>query len=69
MRLAMSCSKLAMENSSHCLAKNLGAIAVGAGIAHQVEFDRWIEAIDRALSENTFFGSCNFVTYGIVKAS
>src|SRR5262249_7516882 len=51
------------------LAKNLGAIAVGAGIAHQVEFDRWIEAIDRALSENTFFGSCNFVTYGIVKAS
>jgi 2-polyprenyl-3-methyl-5-hydroxy-6-metoxy-1,4-benzoquinol methylase len=51
------------------LAKNLGAIAVGAGIAHQVEFERWIEAIDRALSENMFFGSCNFVTYGIVKAS
>jgi hypothetical protein len=49
------------------LAKNLGAIAVEAGIVHQVEFDRWIEAIDRALSENTFFGSCNFVTYGMVK--
>ena len=51
------------------LAKNLGAVAVEAGIANQVEFDRWIEAIDRALSENTFFGSCNFLTYGIVKAS
>ena len=29
----------------------------------------WIEAIDRALSENLFFGSCNFVTYGLAKAS
>ncbi len=51
------------------LAKDLGAIAVGAGIARQAEFDRWIEAIDCALSENTFFGSCNYVTYGMVKAS
>ena len=39
------------------LAKNIGPIAVGAGIVDQAEFDRWIEAIDRALSENTFFGS------------
>jgi hypothetical protein len=51
------------------LAKDIGAIAVGAGIARQAEFDRWIEAIDRALSENTFFGSCNYLTYGMVKAS
>src|SRR5262245_1246836 len=38
------------------LAKNYGPIAVSAGFAIQSEFDRWIEAIDRALSENTFFG-------------
>jgi 2-polyprenyl-3-methyl-5-hydroxy-6-metoxy-1,4-benzoquinol methylase len=51
------------------LAKDLGAIAVRAGIAPQAEYDRWIEAIDRALSGNMFFGSCNYVTYGMVKAS
>jgi 2-polyprenyl-3-methyl-5-hydroxy-6-metoxy-1,4-benzoquinol methylase len=51
------------------LAKNIGPIAVGAGIIIQSEFDNWIEAMDRALSENTFFGSCNFVTYGLAKAS
>ena len=51
------------------LAKNIGPIAVGAGIIIQSEFDNWIEAIDRALSENRFFGSCNFVTYGLAKAS
>jgi len=51
------------------LAKNIGAIAVETGIARQAEFDRWVEAIDHALSENTFFGSCNFLTYGLVKAS
>jgi len=51
------------------LAKNLGPIAVRAGIVLQAELDQWIEAIDRALSENTFFGSCNFVTYGMVKVS
>jgi ubiquinone/menaquinone biosynthesis C-methylase UbiE len=51
------------------LAKNIGPIAVGAGIIIQSEFDNWIEAMDRALSENTFFGSCNFVTYGLAKVS
>ena len=51
------------------LAKNLGPIAVRAGIVLQAELDQWIEGIDHALSENTFFGSCNFVTYGMVKAS
>jgi len=51
------------------LAKDIGAIAVGAGIARQTEFDRWIKAIDCALSEDTFFGSCNYLTYGMVKAS
>jgi hypothetical protein len=51
------------------LAKNIGPIAVEAGIVHQAEFDRWIEAIDRVLSVNTFFGSCNYLTYGMVKAS
>jgi hypothetical protein len=51
------------------LAKNCGPIAVSAGLTVQSEFDSWIEAIDRALSENLFFGSCNFVTYGLAKAS
>jgi 2-polyprenyl-3-methyl-5-hydroxy-6-metoxy-1,4-benzoquinol methylase len=51
------------------LAKNYGTIAVGAGLAVQPEFESWIEAIDRALSENLFFGSCNFVTYGLTKAN
>jgi 2-polyprenyl-3-methyl-5-hydroxy-6-metoxy-1,4-benzoquinol methylase len=51
------------------LAKNYGPIAVGAGLTVQSEFDSWIEAMDRALSENLFFGSCNFVTYGLAKAS
>jgi hypothetical protein len=51
------------------LAKNYGPIAVSAGLAVQPEFESWIEAIDRALSENLFFGSCNFVTYGLTKAN
>ena len=51
------------------LAKNIGPIAVTAGIVRQAELDLWVEAMGRALSENTFFGSCNYVTYGIVKAS
>jgi hypothetical protein len=62
--LAMSCLKSALENSFP-----VGPIAVEAGIVRQAEFDRWIEAIDRALSENTFFASCNYVTYGMVKGS
>ena len=51
------------------LAKSYGPIAVSAGFAVQSDFDSWSEAIDRALSENRFFGSCNFVTYGLVKPS
>jgi len=51
------------------LAKNIGPIAVGAGIVHQAEFDRWVEAIDRVQSEDTFFASCNYLTYGMIKAS
>jgi len=51
------------------LAKNLGPIAVTDEIVLQAELDHWVEAIDRALSENTFFASCNFVTYGMVKGS
>jgi ubiquinone/menaquinone biosynthesis C-methylase UbiE len=51
------------------LAKNLGPIAVRDGIVLQAELDRWLEAIGRALSESTFFASCNYVTYGMVKAS
>ena len=51
------------------LAKNFGPIAVRAGIVLQAELDHWIEAIDRALSENTFFASCNYVTYGMLKGS
>src|SRR5215470_14387103 len=51
------------------LAKNLGPIAVRAGTVLQAELDQWIEAIDRALSENTFLGSCSYVTYGLVKTN
>jgi 2-polyprenyl-3-methyl-5-hydroxy-6-metoxy-1,4-benzoquinol methylase len=51
------------------LAKNLGPIAARAGTILQAELDQWIEAIDRALSENTFFASCNYVTYGMVKTN
>ena len=50
------------------LAKNYGPIAVRAGTVLQAELDRWIGAIDRSLSENTFFGSCNYVTFGLVRA-
>lgn len=49
------------------LAKNYGPFS--AGFAIQSEFEQWIAAIDRALSENTFFGSCNYVTYGMTKAN
>jgi len=51
------------------LAKNYGPIAVAAGFAIRAELDQWIAAIDRALSENMFFGSCNYLTYGLIKAS
>src|SRR5262249_55032467 len=51
------------------LAKNFGPIAVSSGFAIQSEFDQWIASIDHALSENTFFGSCNYVTYGVIKAN
>ena len=51
------------------LAKNYGPIAVNAGFAGQSELDQWIAAIDNALSENTFFGSCNYITYGMTKAN
>jgi len=51
------------------LAKNYGPIAVSAGFAVQSEFDQWVRAIDRALSENTFFGSCNYITYGMTKGT
>ena len=45
------------------LARNYGPVAVDAGLAEQAEVDAWLDAIDRALSEDVFFGSCNFVTY------
>jgi len=50
-------------------AKNYGLIAVNAGFAIQSDFDKWIEAINNAISENRFYGSCNFVTYGVIKTS
>ena len=45
------------------LAKNYCPIAVSAGLAQQTDVDVWLDAIDRALSEKVFFGSCSFVTY------
>ena len=66
--MVMFCSKSAPANIFQSC-KNYGPIAVSAGLAVQSEFESWIEAIDRALSENLFFGSCNFVTYGLAKAN
>src|SRR5262249_17189446 len=51
------------------LAKNFGPIAVSSGFSIQSEFDQWIPSIHHPLSENTFFGSCNYVTYGVIKAN
>lgn len=45
------------------LARNYCPIVVDAGLAEQAEVDAWLSAIDRALAENVFFGSCNYVTY------
>ncbi len=42
-------------------------VVVEAGLATQTEVDDWEYAINRAISENAFFGSCNFVTYGLLK--
>jgi len=42
-------------------------VVVEAGLATQKEVDDWEYAINRAISENAFFGSCNFVTYGLLK--
>jgi hypothetical protein len=49
-------------------AKNIGPNAVSAGFVVQSELDQCIAAIDRALAENTFFGSCNYVTCAMTKA-
>jgi ubiquinone/menaquinone biosynthesis C-methylase UbiE len=49
------------------MARNYGPIAVSAGTAEQADVDTWMAAIDRAQSEGTFFGSCNFVTYCAAK--
>jgi ubiquinone/menaquinone biosynthesis C-methylase UbiE len=51
------------------LARNYCPIAVSAGLAGQSDVDTWLQAIDRSLSEDTFFGSCNFVTYCAIKPS
>jgi ubiquinone/menaquinone biosynthesis C-methylase UbiE len=45
------------------LAKSFCPVAVDNGFAEQAEVDTWLHAIERAMSENVFFGSCNFVTY------
>ena len=42
-------------------------VVVEAGLATQAEVDEWVSAINRAISDNSFFGSCNFVTYGLIK--
>ena len=49
------------------LARNYCPIAVSAGLAKQADADVWLNAIDRALSENVFFGSCCFSTYCAAK--
>ena len=51
------------------LAKNYSPVAVDGGLAEQAEADLWLNKIDRALSENVFFGCCNFVTYCLFKSN
>lgn len=38
-------------------------IVVAAGVVNDGEAAGWIAALDRALEDESFFGSCNFVTY------
>ncbi|MDH3662699.1 MAG: methyltransferase domain-containing protein [Alphaproteobacteria bacterium] len=49
------------------LARNYCPIAVSAGLARQADVDVWLSALDRALSESVFFGSCSFATYCAAK--
>jgi len=46
---------------------NYCPVVVEAGIATQMDVDTWVHSINRAISENAFFGSCNFVTYCLLK--
>lgn len=43
--------------------RNYASIAVAAGVVSDDETEGWIAALDRALEHQSFFGSCNFVTY------
>jgi hypothetical protein len=55
MRLAMFCSKSAMANFCQASRKITALLQSRPEWSLQAEFDHWIEAIDRALSENMFF--------------
>ena len=46
---------------------NYCPIVVEAGKATQKDVDTWVKSINRAIADNAFFGSCNFVTYGLLK--
>jgi ubiquinone/menaquinone biosynthesis C-methylase UbiE len=43
--------------------RNYAPIAVAAGVVSDAETAGWIAALDRALEHQSFFASCNFVTY------
>ncbi len=45
------------------LAKSYCPIAADNGFVEATEVEDWLNAIDHAMSENVFFGACNFVTY------
>lgn len=48
--------------------RNYAPIAVAAGTVSEAEAVGWAAALDRSLDRNSFFGSCNFVTYIFEKA-
>ena len=49
--------------------RNYAPIAVAAGTVKEEDTAGWIAALDRALADGSFFGSCNFVTYVFSKES
>lgn len=49
--------------------RNYAPVAIAAGTVSEAEASGWMAAVDRALESETFFGSCNFVTYMFQKES
>lgn len=43
--------------------RNYAPTAVAAGVVSESEVTGWVASLDRALAEERFFGSCNYLTY------